>query len=306
MSEKLRPRGLEKILDDENYIVLNGQRIHCLKKAEDFLIFFQNIQNSSEPLSDFEIACDQHGTFFSNPSKSTEGIGSDAGAANDDSDQSDWEFDLNICVNSVLTDAIDSGKKLYDNTAIPDDQLPAEDELKISVTENIFRDELCDDELQILRRVLATEYEFRKQLFDDELQIFRRVLFDYGINSNIEKVFDDNSTECLELGDQSVNTSQQDQLEIVPKCPNSKICTFYCPNRGENDEYQCVRCKSSSVPSFICAHDMCCKHYSICIGCSMDPRVSNMLRRIMSSKGTAYLAGGYGAVNMSSEKYFSF
>jgi hypothetical protein len=309
--EKIRPQGMERILDDDNYIVLNKQRIKCLRQAEDFLNFFQSIQNSSEPFTDFEIACNREGTFFSNKGADVErktGLNEETdiernreGAAVGDPNQpneDEWEFDLDICVNRILTEAIDSGKKLYDDTAIPSDQFSTEDELQILGTKNIFRDELSKDELQIFRRVSAAEKNIREQLCDDELQIFRRVLFDYGINSNIEKVFDDDSTEFLSLGDNSVNTSQQDQLEIVPKCPNSKICTFYISAKGKQDKYKCVGCKSSSVPSFICGHDICCNYYSICIGCSIDRRVSNMLRRVMSAHGTACLAGGFGAVNM--------
>ena len=103
-----------------------------------------------------------------------------------------------------------------------------------------------------------------------------------------------------------MNTSQQDQLEIVPKCPNSKFCKFYCPKSGKSDKkYECVQCRSFSVPTFICANFMCCDHYSICIKCSMDRRVYNMLRRVMSSTGTAYLAGGRGEVNTIYENPFS-
>ena len=234
-----------------------------------------------------------------------EAMDSDSGAGSsidvpNQPNQDEWEIDFDICVNDFLNEAINSGKKLYDDTIIPDNQLltVAENELQISVTENFFRDELSGDELQILRRISATIPKFHEQLNNDELQIFQRVLFDYGINSNIEKVFDDDLKEYLQVGDNSVNTSQQDQLEIVPKCPNSKICKFYCPKDGISDKkYQCVECTSFSVPSFICVREMCCDHYSICIECSMDRRVSKMLRGVMSTRGTAFLAGGKGVVN---------
>ena len=414
---------MERILDDESYIVFSKCRIKCYKKAEEFFKIFLGAQQLSQTFADFNIACDPEGAFFSkrktsqtelkeddelpqsrytndqnnidreyaaidDPNQSSlgtrvnkvfaeavdfdadadgqhdigrlsddgqhdigrlpddyeigfvfdpeffdnngidnlnqpnqdkresviemsennvipEAMDSDSGAGSsidvpNQPNQDEWEIDFDICVNDFLNEAINSGKKLYDDTIIPDNQLltVAENELQISVTENFFRDELSGDELQILRRISATIPKFHEQLNNDELQIFQRVLFDYGINSNIEKVFDDDLKEYLQVGDNSVNTSQQDQLEIVPKCPNSKICKFYCPKDGISDKkYQCVECTSFSVPSFICVREMCCDHYSICIECSMDRRVSKMLRGVMSTRGTAFLAGGKGVVN---------
>jgi len=408
---------MERILDDENYIVFSKCRIKCYKKAEEFL----NIFLGAQTFADFNIACDREGAFFSkqntsqtelkvddelpqsrytnnqndigreyaaidDPNQSslgnrvnkveasnsdadadadgqhdigrladdydigfdfdpevfdsnviddpnqpnqdkresvieiresnaiTEAMDSDSGAVSsidvpNQPNQDEWEIDFYICMNDFLNEAINSGKKLYDDTVIPNKKLLTvpNNELQISVMENSFRDELCGDELKILRRISATVHNFHEQLNNDELQIYRRVLFDYGINSNIEKVFDDDSKEYVQVGDNSVNTSQQDQLEIVPKCPNSKICKFYCPKDGKSDKkYQCVECSSFSAPSFICVREMCCDHYSICIECSMDRRVSKMLRGVMSTRGTAFLAGGKGVVNTLKNIYISF
>jgi len=49
MCEKVRPCGLEKILDNENYIVLNKQRIHCLRKAEDFIKLKRSVSGPATP-----------------------------------------------------------------------------------------------------------------------------------------------------------------------------------------------------------------------------------------------------------------
>ena len=192
----------------------------------------------------------------------------------DDPNQPNQDF--NICMSDFLNEAIDSGKKFYDDEAIQDNQLS-------KIIEN----------------------NLHAQLTNDELQILQRVLFDYDINSNVEKVFDYDIKEYLRVGENSVNTSQQDQLEIVPKCPNSKICKFYCSGNGLSDnKYRCNKCNFFPVPTFICVREKCCGHYSICIRCSMDDRVSKMLRGVMSTRGTAFLAGGKGEVNTLKKKLF--
>jgi hypothetical protein len=52
---------MERILDDENYIVFSKCRIKCYKKAEEFL----NIFLGAQTFADFNIACDPEGAFFS-------------------------------------------------------------------------------------------------------------------------------------------------------------------------------------------------------------------------------------------------
>lgn len=111
---------MERILDDESYIVFSKCRIKCYKKAEEFLKIFLGAQQLSQTFADFNIACDPEGAFFSKRKTSQTELKEDDElpqsrytndqnnidreyAAIDDPNQSS----LGTRVNKVLTEAVD-------------------------------------------------------------------------------------------------------------------------------------------------------------------------------------------------------
>ena len=121
-----------------------------------------------------------------------------------------------------------------------------------------------------------------REVYDsEEIGMIKRRIIDYGLNFCFE-VDDKNVTSSIpssssvdSLGN-SIDTSEQMHLSIEPICVKcNKKCRFVWD--GGNCYFICTKCSPCS---------------NILIADSMHETVNKTIRKFMSTKGTAYLAGG--------------